>query len=179
MKELIAVVGMCGAGKSEITEYFIRHGFYHLHFGDLTQKELKKNGLPVNEKNEREARERLRKEYGKAAFAVLSIDEIKEHENENVVIDGLYSWSEYRYLKERYPEMKVIAVVTDNAVRKERLSVRPVRPLTNEEVDSRDVAEIENLEKGGPIAIADYYVVNNGDLSETLARLEKLPIRLS
>jgi dephospho-CoA kinase len=81
-------------------------------------------------------------------------------------LDGLYSWSEYILLKQRFPDMIVVSVVTDAKIRKERLKNRPVRPLTAEQVDSRDIAEIEQLEKGGPIAIADYFILNNGSWDE-------------
>jgi len=46
--------------------------------------------------------------------------------------------------------------------------------LTAEETDRRDAAEIENLEKGGPIAAADYYVTNEGDLDALRASYEEL-----
>jgi dephospho-CoA kinase len=38
--------------------------------------------------------------------------------------------------------------------------VREERPLTREESAARDKAEIENLNKGGPIAMADYTLTN-------------------
>ena len=60
----------------------------------------------------------------------------------------------------------LLAVVTNSGVRKERLATREIRPLTAEQVDSRDRAEIENLEKGGPIAKADYFILNNGSERE-------------
>lgn len=41
---------------------------------------------------------------------------------------------------------------------------RPERPMTSQQVDERDWTEIENLEKGGPIAIADYFIHNDRDL---------------
>ena len=74
----------------------------------------------------------------------------------------MYSWSEYVILKELLGDnLILLAVVTNSGVRKQRLSSREVRPLTPEQVDSRDKAEIENLEKGGPIAKADYFMLNN------------------
>ena len=39
-KNLIAIVGMCGAGKSELTDLFVKAGFFRIHFGDLTMDEL-------------------------------------------------------------------------------------------------------------------------------------------
>jgi len=60
--------------------------------------------------------------------------------------------------------MTVIAVVTPKHLRYQRMANRPERPMTAQEIDDRDWAEIENLEKGGPIAIADYFVHNDKDL---------------
>ena len=34
------------------------------------------------------------------------------------------------------------------------------RPLTAEQAQKRDYAEIENIEKGGPIVMADFTVIN-------------------
>ena len=60
------------------------------------------------------------------------------------------------------PRYKTVAVVAPKHIRHHRLTLRPIRPLTIEEANQRDWAEIENLEKGGPIAIADFYVDNSG-----------------
>ena len=53
MKKIIAVVGMCGSGKSEITKFFTDKGWSSIYFGGVTMEELKKRGMPVNEKNEK------------------------------------------------------------------------------------------------------------------------------
>ena len=81
-----------------------------------------------------------------------------------LVFDGLYTWTEYKALKHEFPgELTVVAVVAPKHIRHHRLTQRPIRPLTIEEANHRDWAEIENIEKGGPIAIADYYIDNSGD----------------
>ena len=71
-------------------------------------------------------------------------------------------------------EKGVIAVTADRTIRYNRLTTREVRPLTNEEALKRDVAEIENLAKGGPIALADYYILNNGTKKVYIERLEEI-----
>ena len=48
------------------------------------------------------------------------------------------------------------------------------RPLSKEQAIARDFAEIENIEKGGPIAIADTTIVNKGKRDEFLRDLEAL-----
>ena len=40
------------------------------------------------------------------------------------------------------------------------------RGLTLEEATNRDRAEIENINKGGPIAMADFTVINEASLTE-------------
>ena len=174
MNKAVAVVGMCGSGKSVLCSYFTELGWDSVYFGGVAVSQLKKSGTPVNETNERAIRERLRRELGMGAFAVILKDEILDKlQRKNVVLDGLYSWSEYVILKELLGDnLVIVAVVTNSGVRKQRLSSRTVRPLTAEMVDSRDVAEIENLEKGGPIAKADYYILNNGSEQQLKSQFE-------
>ena len=176
MNRLFALVGMCGSGKSVLCEHFRKRGWDFVYFGGVTMNELKKRGLEKNEENERKIREELRATYGQAAFAVLLLDEIEEKlRSGDVVIDGLYSWSEFKVLDERFGDrLKLIAVIADKETRYARLAKREIRPLTPEQAKSRDRAEIENLEKGGPIATADWFVDNNGDVSVTLAQVDAI-----
>ena len=60
----------------------------------------------------------------------------------------------------------VIAIVVDKNIRYERLSKRDIRSLNNLQAKDRDIAEIENLAKGGPISYADFYILNNGSLND-------------
>ncbi len=175
MGKIVALVGMCGSGKSVVSEMFESLGWKKVYFGGVTMKELEKRGLERCEKNERMIREELRKTYGQAAFAILLVDEIRELSKENnVILDGLYSWDEYKVLKNEFgDELKVVAVVTNSELRYSRLATRTIRPLTRAEAVSRDHSEIENLAKGGPIAIADYYMPNNSDLDSLTAEFEK------
>ncbi len=174
MNNIVAVVGMCGSGKSVLTAFFEEKGWKKVYFGGVTMKELEKRGLPRNEQNERAVREELRSTYGKAAFAILLLDEIEElSKSNNVVLDGLYSWQEYKVLKERFGEnLTVLCIAPDSQVRYTRLAGRAIRPLTKEEAISRDVSEIENIEKGGPIAIADHYITNNEGVEELKAQFD-------
>lgn len=175
MNKAVAVVGMCGSGKSVLCSYFTDLGWSSVYFGGVAVSQLKKNNIPVNEINERAIREQLRKDLGMGAFAVILKDEILDKLSRgNVVLDGLYSWSEYVILKELLgDDLVILAVVTNSEIRKQRLASRQVRPLTAEMVDSRDVAEIEHSEKGGPIAKADYYVLNNGTEAQLKEQFEQ------
>ena len=175
MNKAVAVVGMCGSGKSVLCDYFCQLGWSKVYFGGVTMAQLKKAGWEVTEANERKMREQLRKQHGMGAFAILLKEEILDKlQRGNVVLDGLYSWSEYKILKDLLGDnLILLAVVTDCNVRKQRLATRKIRPLTSAEVDNRDIAEIENSEKGGPIARADHFVINNGTEAELKAQFEQ------
>lgn len=166
MNQVIALVGMCGSGKSVCCEEFRKSGWEYVYFGGVTMKELEKRGLEKNEANERSVREELRHTYGPAAFAILLREEIREKlEKSHVCLDGLYSWSELKVLREALGEaLTVVAIITERKKRYERISRRQIRPLTPQQAESRDIAEIENMEKGGPIAMADLFLFNDGDL---------------
>jgi dephospho-CoA kinase len=176
-RQIIATVGMCGSGKSVAGERLERLGFVKVYFGGLTIDEVKRRGLEVNEKNERAVREELRRTHGMGAFAVLSLPKIETllQEGKRVLIDGLYSFSEYKILKDKYNgSLLVLAVFTPRALRYNRLARREERPLTFEEAVSRDHSEIENIEKGGPIALAEYTIVNDGSKEELIRRLDRV-----
>ena len=173
---IAAIVGMAGAGKSEVAACLREAGLGYIHFGDLTMEELSRRGLPVSEANERLVREALRAEHGMAAYALLNLDRIQGAlKSGSVVVDGLYSWEEYLRLKEGFGErLVVIAVTASPATRRRRLAARRVRPLASDEVTSRDHSEIVKLNKGGPIAMADITIVNEGSLEELRERTRRV-----
>ncbi|OGO37374.1 MAG: dephospho-CoA kinase [Chloroflexi bacterium RBG_16_57_8] len=178
--KVVSLVGMPGAGKSEVARVFEQKGFTRIRFGDVTDQEIKKRGLELNEKNERYIRETLRQELGMAAYAKLNLPAIDAAlKNGEVVIDGLYSWEEYTFLKEHYGDaFRVVAVWTSAATRYTRLARRRERPLTQEEAAGRDKAEIENVNKGGPIAMADFTLLNECSLESLRRQTEEIITRL-
>jgi len=174
--KVVAIVGMTGAGKSEVARVFEKSGFKKVRFGDITEEEIRNRGLELNEKNERNIREELRKEHGMSAYAKLNLPRIDTSlKSSNVVVDGLYSWEEYTLLKDRYGEkFSTVAVWSSQATRHARLRNRARRPLTVEEAANRDKAEIENTNKGGPIAMADFAIVNEASLKELEKETERV-----
>jgi dephospho-CoA kinase len=174
--KVVSIVGMTGSGKSEVAKFFQDKGFSIVRFGDITDEAVKKQGLPLTEENERPVREHIRKEHGMAAYARLSVPRIDVAlKTSNVVVDGLYSWEEYTFLKDYYSdEFIVVAVWASPQDRYARLGSRKVRPLTPKEAASRDRAEIEKLNKGGPICMADYTILNDSSLAGMKKQVERI-----
>jgi len=176
-RRIVAIVGLPGSGKTEAINYLIKKSAWpKIYLGNATFEELEKRGLPVNEKNERMIRESLRKKYGMACYALWAIKKIEElGESQNILIESLYSWDEYLEFKKVFKEeFLVVAVYASPKTRYARLGKRPIRPLTPKEAQSRDFAQIGNLAQAGPIAIADYTIINEGGRSGLSKNLNML-----
>ena len=175
MGRIIAIVGMCGSGKSIASEKLEKLGFKKVYFGGVTFDKLKEAGIEANPQNEKMMREKLRSELGMGAYAIILTPKIKELAlNNDVVLDGLYSWDELKLLKDAFPNLVVISIVADKNLRYSRLGLRSVRPFTKEEAVARDIAEIENVAKAGPIAFADYFIFNNSTVEDFYDRLDEI-----
>ena len=106
-KKIIAIVGMCGSGKSEVVKYLQKTKKWpKIYFGEATFERIKKEGLELNYENERKTREKIRKEMGMGAYAKLALPKIEKllEKNETVILESLYSWAEYKIIKESGPD---------------------------------------------------------------------------
>lgn len=170
----VAIVGLPGSGKTVAADFFRSHNFTVLRFGDATDRGLKELGLPLTEVNERKYREDIRAELGMAAMAIKIEPRIREAEKtaSAIALDGMRSWEEYVYLKDKFPGLIVLSIYASPKVRYARLASRAIRPLSEVESKTRDHAEIEKLNSGGPIALADYVIKNEGTPSDLEADLE-------
>ena len=175
MNKLIAIVGMSGSGKSVATTYLEDGGYKKIYFGGDIYDKMKEAGIKITPDSQKKFRENLRKKHGMGVVAKILLPQIKEaHKMGNTVLDGLYSWDEYLILKEEFKDLKLVCICTDKKIRYDRVESRPDRPFNHEDIIKRDIAEIENSAKGGPIAFADYYILNNGNLTEFYNRLEEI-----
>ena len=176
--KIIAFVGMAGSGKSTAVDYITEKGFPKVYFGGVILNAITETGLDINAENEQRFREELREREGKDFVVkriIKQIHDLQDAGQHRIIADGLYSWTEYKALKHEFPcELTVIAVITHKKFRHHRLLTRPIRPLTQVESDQRDWSEIENLEKGGPIAIADYHIVNDEDFENLYSQIDNV-----
>lgn len=166
--KIVAFVGLTGSGKSSAAEYLTAKGYPKVYFGGVVLDAMTEAGLDHTPENEQPFREELRAREGKDFVVNRIISQLHglvDAGQRRIIADGLYTWTEYKALKREFPgELTTVAVVTPKHLRHRRLTQRPIRPLTEAEANQRDWAEIENLEKGGPIAIADHYIINDGNL---------------
>lgn len=185
MNKLVCIAGLTGSGKSVASDFFVEKGFQYLRFGQIVLDEIKKRGLTPTENEERPIREEFRKKYGMAAMAKLNLPNFKKLlKKGNVIGDGLYSFEEYKLLKREFGKNFItIAIYSPPWMRYKRLTTRKLlktdtnfrnRPSTIKDAASRDIAELEKLNKGGTIAMADYTILNIKDLRFFKKQLTKI-----
>jgi dephospho-CoA kinase len=176
--KIITLVGMTGSGKSTVVDYLKANGLPDVYFGGMVYKEMRRRGIAITPTSEKTFREQIRQTEGKdwvASQVITEAHRLITAGQRRLLFDGLYSWSEYKTIKHEFPgEVAVVAVVAPKVLRHHRLAHRPERPLTEQEANQRDWSEIENLEKGGPIAAADYYLDNTGDKANLYQQVDDL-----
>ena len=176
--KIIALVGLAGSGKSSAVDYFTQKGIPKIYFGGVIYQAMNEAGIEPTWDNQQIFREEIRAREGKdfvVKRVITGIHNLIQAGQKKIVLDGLYTWSEYKILKHEFPgQLSVIAIVTPKHLRYRRMMKRPERPMQPREVDKRDWSEIENLEKGGPIAIADYFIINDGTLEELHQKLNDI-----
>lgn len=180
--QIIAFVGLPGAGVSTAVDYLKSKQVPSVYFGGVVLDAMAKAGIEDTPENEQQFREQLRIKEGKDVVVNHIIPQIHDLANSGqhrIVADGLYTWSEYKVMKHEFPgQLIVIAVNSPRQLRHRRLAVRDKRPLTPAQAEERDWAEIENLEKGGPIALADYSIPNDTSREQFLSRIDQLLMQI-
>lgn len=181
--KLVAFVGLPGAGKSSAVEYLTGKGHPKVYFGGIIYQAMRDAGVDITWESQQKFREEIREKEGNdfvVRRAIKQIDDLIGAGQRRIVLDGLYTWTEYKVLKHEFPgELTVVAVVAPRHLRHRRLTKRTERPMTEKEATERDWVEIEHLEKGGPIAIADHYVINDGDLARLQEQITHILFHIS
>ena len=164
---ILAIVGMTGSGKSAACEVLRARGWTSIRFGQVTIDKLIEVGQALTPENEKTMREHLRAEMGMGAYATILLPQIEDALDDGpVVLDGLYSWSEYKILKERFAgRLTLVHVFAPPEVRYRRLGER-------KETENDSAKTVRTLtEKGGPIAMADFVIDNQSNLDHLRRRV--------
>ena len=175
---IIAPVGLAGSGKSTAVEYFTTQGIPKIYFGGIMYSMMTEAGIDITWESQKQFREEMRAKESQDFIlkrAIKDMHQLIDAGQKKIVLDGLYTWSEYKTLIHEFPScVTLVAIVAPKHLRYQRLQHRPERPMQPQEAKERDWAEIENMDKGGPIAIADHFIINDGSLEELHIKLDAL-----
>lgn len=179
MKTLIALSGLPGCGKTTAAEFFKVRSIPVVSMGRVVEGMLKKENKEINEENEKEIRNNLRKEYGKEAIAEVVMPEVERFlkSSDTVVIEGLRSEEERLFFLKIFHSIKIIFIEAAKNYRYKRLRERKIRPLKLKEAEDRDKKEIE-LGLGKIRKFSDYTIINEGDKTDFYEKLKRILIKI-
>lgn len=176
--KVIGLVGLQAAGKTEVAKTFSKLGASCVRMGDVVVEEVRRRGLQVNERTVGETAEELRKRHGMGVIAKLNIPRIEEagKNKRAVVVDGIRGIAEVEEFRKAFGENFVLcAVLASAGSRFERVTGRKREDDagTFEEFVKKDRREL-GWGLGEAIALADYFIVNEGTLEDLVKEAEKL-----
>jgi len=174
-KLILVIAGMPGSGKSIVSDIARKLDLPVIVLGDVVRDEVIKRGLKPTLKNMLSIAEELRRKYGPAAIAMLSIEKIRKINKNIIVIDGIRCLDEITYLKNALNyEILILAIHSSPRTRFERLKNRgrPGDPKSWEEFVERDFREL-SWGIGNVIALADRIIVNEGGLDEFISAVTR------
>ena len=185
LTNIYVVTWLCGSGKTTFCDLLaIKKGFEVIKLDDVLKKILKRDKKKLTNLNLRNLRNELKTRYGNDAIGFIFAEYIAENysintkNTKNLIIDGIYTKCEYNYLKNKFKQIKLISILTNTALRYDRLKKRKERKLNINNAIARDIHEIENLEKSKLLVLADYFLLNNSSKTnfkkDILQQLKKI-----
>lgn len=167
------IIGLTGencAGKSTVSEYLMKKGFYYYSLSDVIREELKATGKPITRENLIEEGNALRKKFGPGVLGTKIAQMLQK--DKNYVIDSIRNPEEVRELK-KLGGFFLFYVNAPDEVRFDRIKSRGREedPRTYDAFVRIEKMEMENAEKTkqnlkGTFALADKALPNDGDLNE-------------
>lgn len=174
-KQIIAITGMPLAGKTEVSKIAKKLGLPVISMGDAVRQEALKRGINSDGESIGRFILKLREEMGPDAVAKICGNIIETINNNTVVVEGVRSLQEINYFKLKFDKIIIIAVHAAPKTRFQRglLRGRDDDPKTFKEFETRDLRELE-IGIGSVIALADYMIINEGPLEDTLNTAKKI-----
>src|SRR5688500_16129443 len=113
--KIIALIGLTGSGPSTAVDQSHDHGYPKMHVGGFPYQAMEDAGIEITWESQQVFREEIRKKEGNdfvVKRAIAQARKLIEAGQHRIILDGIYTWSEYKILKHEFPgEMTVIAVV--------------------------------------------------------------------
>lgn len=177
---IIGLTGTLSSGKGEVAKFLKEKGFVYLSLSDELRQIAMQEKIPLTRENLQDLGNKKREERGAGVLAELVSDKIINQQYVKAIVDGIRNPAEIEILK-KISNFFLVAVDALQLTRFERMKKRNREsdPKTLEDflkVDERDQGE-EN-EKGQQVGkcidLADFYLINNGDLKEAGLKIRKI-----
>ncbi len=176
-KIILGIAGEIASGKGTVAEYLKKkHNASSYRFSTILRDILDRLHLEQSRKNMQNLSTSLRESFGEDALAKVMAEDVKEEQNNLIIIDGVRRLDDIKYLRE-IPEFKLIYIDADIKKRYERILKRRENPddknKTFEEFEREHQSESE-LQIKDLKNHADVVIDNNGDWDDLYAQVDKI-----
>ena len=179
---IIGVTGSIASGKSILTSFLKERGFIYLTLSKFLKDIAAQRNIPIERKNLQDLGNKLREEEGNEVLAKYVVEEIKNNNYVNVVIESIRNPFEIRYLKNNLSGFYLISFEALKEIRFNRVLERknPIDPKTWEDfvkIDDRDQGIGESESGQGVkqcIDLSDYHIINDDSLENTIDKINKI-----
>jgi len=162
---VVGLTGLARAGKDTIANYLVSEfGFYMLVFSrDAIDPVLIQKQIPITKENEALMGDELRKEFGYNILARKLLEQMQKIKSEKFVLSGVRSPEEAIFMKENYPNFKLVRIVAEKERRFDR---RVIMSMSANDFYNRDKIDTEHKGMQKVIDMAENEIENNGALDE-------------
>jgi len=175
---IIGITGRIAAGKETVTEFLRQKDFSYYTLSRILRDELEKQGIPITRKGLQDHGDLLRNKHGPGILMKIYLDKLNPEEYH--IIDGIRNPGEVEELRKH--NAVLIGLDAPQKLRFERVLKRakPSDPKTWEgflEVDNRDFADSKDplgQQVGKCMELADFLIVNDGDLEGSMKRIQEI-----
>lgn len=176
-KIILGFVGEIASGKGATAKYLEdKYKATSHRFSTPLRDILNRLYIEINRKNMQDVSRILREHFGQNTLARVISEDVKNDQNDVVIVDGIRRLEDIEYLK-TLPEFKLVYITADIKIRYNRLLERGEneddKDKTFEQFKKDHEAETElEIPKIGQTA--DYKIDNSGTLEELYQEIEKI-----
>lgn len=165
---------MPGAGKTKAAEFMSELGYPIISMGDVIRELAREKGLPINRGTLAKLMIEVRVKEGSEAVAKRCVSKAQAQDSPIVIVDGLRSLEEVNAFT-KFFKVSILAILCSRETRFNRLKERGREddPKSFEELVKRDETEL-TLGLGKLLALADYFVVNEGTKDQLRDEVQKV-----
>ncbi|CAI8244337.1 MAG: Adenylate kinase [Methanobacteriota archaeon] len=168
--KIVAICGMPGSGKGEVSKLANQNGIPVLSMGDMIRAEAERRGLEETPGNIGLVVVSLRSQFGEQILAerlVPSVEALSHTSAPIIMIEGIRGTAEADVFKQQWGELfSLLAIVSDEDTRWQRILLRG----RGEDGDRQDFATRNTRERkwglGDLIENAEYKIENNSTLEQ-------------
>lgn len=175
-KIIIGLVGYFGAGKTTVTNYLIKKGFFAVRLSSFLEEELKKRQKIINRKNLQDLGNEFRKKFGPSILAKLAMKKASSYLK--VTIDGIRNLTEIAFFKKN-KRFYLLGITADPKIRFQRLQKIKKKAFLSWDqflkLDNRDKGKGQlssGLQVKKCLSQADYLIENDCALSELYQKVD-------